>query len=431
MEENSESHDLKNFKSIFSYYQSLYSSDPTDYTAKRRMLRLPKIPIPILVSILTKASDIFQSEPAVLDVSSPCVVVGDLHGQILDLFRILRRCKTPPQTKYVFLGDLVDRGQFSTETVTLVFLMKVIWPDSVYIIRGNHEFTEICSACGFNTELMNFYNDYLIVTLFESVFSYMPLGAIIDKSGICLHGGIGPSCKRIGDLECERPLHVFPNGAVTDVLWSDPSEYVRGFHPSARGSGHLFGTDSLKTFLADNDLSYLIRGHQCVAGGCSYQLGNQCITVFSASNYCGVTGNKAGVLWVKQGNVLEPDLFDPLPLLKRSEVFFAESQNENVFSLNSLPPPLPPTEIINDEKTEHYTSRLPQIPKFIPNEYIQETHNSGRATYKSKHYESPKPKPIRARKSSLELAALLNMPAKGRFEAQQRISTPKRHSSLK
>lgn len=94
----------------------------------------------ILISICEKVSELFKKEPIVLDLKGDCIVVGDLHGHILDLYRIFTVFDLPPKTTYLFLGDIVDRGGFSVETITLLFVLKLLYPSNIYIIRGNHEF---------------------------------------------------------------------------------------------------------------------------------------------------------------------------------------------------------------------------------------------------------------------------------------------------
>ena len=99
--------DRSNYKSIFDHYYSLLSNDMSDYTNRIKQLQLPIIPMPILIKLLHNALDIFKSEPIIIHTVAPHAIVGDLHGQILDLLRIIQAQGPPPQTRYIFLGDLV------------------------------------------------------------------------------------------------------------------------------------------------------------------------------------------------------------------------------------------------------------------------------------------------------------------------------------
>jgi protein phosphatase len=149
--------DVSVLRALFNSYSSAMSGEVIRYATERRPLVLPR-PDPALISALFRAAgDLFSSEPTLLDISSPCRVIGDIHGQILDLFRILNKFGFPGSASYLFLGDLVDRGEFSIECLVCVFLMKVIWPDRVWVIRGNHEFAFLCSQCGFFNSILSFF----------------------------------------------------------------------------------------------------------------------------------------------------------------------------------------------------------------------------------------------------------------------------------
>ncbi|EAX92572.1 serine/threonine protein phosphatase, putative [Trichomonas vaginalis G3] len=132
---------------------SMFISEITGYVELHASKILPTtFPImePEIIKELTQtATNIFKDEPSLLETNSDIVIVGDLHGQVFDLIRVLDTCGMPDKQKYLFLGDIVDRGEFSIETIIIVLLLKVIWPDQVLIIRGNHEFRSLCSNLGF------------------------------------------------------------------------------------------------------------------------------------------------------------------------------------------------------------------------------------------------------------------------------------------
>ena len=86
-----------------------------------------------------RCAELLRKEPNVVPVEAPTVVVGDLHGQFYDLLSIIDVAGPPPETRFVFLGDYVDRGDFSTEIVFLLCAMKLATPKRVTLLRGNHE----------------------------------------------------------------------------------------------------------------------------------------------------------------------------------------------------------------------------------------------------------------------------------------------------
>lgn len=336
---NSLTESKKTFSKIYQCYRTLMSQDVSEYENERSRLVFPIVPIPILTELCTYSSKIFADEQMVLNLTGEYVIIGDLHGHILDLFRILRKFGHPPKQNYLFLGDLVDRGEFSTETIILILLMKCLYPENIFIIRGNHEFTELWSACGFLAELETIYSNSQIPSMIlMKVFSYMPLAAIINGKYLCVHGGIGPEMPSIQQLQMlERPIMDFDFEPVLSIVWSDLSNTIKEFEPSNRGTGYLYGEPALESYLDSQNLYALIRGHECVIGGVEFSIKKKCITVFSASNYCGVTDNDAGVLIVNDEEFPKRIVLKALKYLKRESASYLKSSSETSFLLSSKP----------------------------------------------------------------------------------------------
>ena len=313
----------ENLTNFFAFFSSLSFTNSIEFTSKRKILKIPKVPINFVITLLDDLTSLFSSENVVLKVKSPVVIVGDLHGQILDLLRILKNVGSPSTVQYLFLGDYVDRGQFSFETIMMILVMKLLWPKNVHVLRGNHEFEEIFRNGGFSAELNELYPLCNIDQNFQECFAQMPLAAIVDDYVFCVHGGIGPSVLSVDYIEkIQRPVYTFEDNIVSDILWSDPTEYILNFQPSARGSGHLFGINKLTDFLHNSNLKVMIRGHQCEELGVVSIWDNACFTVFSASNYCGVSNNKAGILKISPDKNFESSIFDQIGSLFRNDAYF-------------------------------------------------------------------------------------------------------------
>jgi protein phosphatase len=311
------------FEAIYSFYSDLINHGVSTYAAEPTKLILPTIPFTTLRELLRASAATFVHEDTILKIDDDLVIVGDIHGQILDLFRILSEFGRPPLTRYLFLGDIVDRGPFSTETAVLILTMKVLWPSSVFVIRGNHECSELWGRGGFARELESLYPSLNATLEFVRAFAMMPLGAVVNGKILCLHGGIGPRVSSIAALaKITRPLMAKDVGPVLDVLWSDPREFCENFFPSTRGSGHFFGSAAISNFLLSNNAELLIRGHECEDAGFAYHLGGKVLTVFSASGYCNVTGNMSGVVLVKKGRPPSPRSFPVLRWILRAQVRF-------------------------------------------------------------------------------------------------------------
>lgn len=280
-----------------------------------------------LIELAKEAQTIFEKEPILLEIEPPCNIVGDLHGHLLDLYRILTTCDLPPATKYLFLGDIVDRGQFSIECITLVYVLKVLYPQSIYVVRGNHEFKHTSMFGGFFSEVNSVYSNAAVFDAFANSFQYIPIAAKINNI-LCLHAGISPDVVSLDQIrQLERPILECEVSLLVGILWSDPTMETNTFIASRRGTGFLFGLDPLVKFLENNNLKCLIRGHQCVNGS-EYYFGEKILTVFSASNYCGTTGNNAGFVQVLTNDKIIVFSLPPLPYLLRSSTNQVYWKNE-------------------------------------------------------------------------------------------------------
>lgn len=92
-----------------------------------------------ITAICMAARDIFLSQPTLIELSPPVKIVGDVHGQYSDLIRLFEMCGFPPSANYLFLGDYVDRGKQSLETILLLLCYKIKYPENFFLLRGNHE----------------------------------------------------------------------------------------------------------------------------------------------------------------------------------------------------------------------------------------------------------------------------------------------------
>ncbi|KAL4340657.1 hypothetical protein GQ457_08G021370 [Hibiscus cannabinus] len=303
------------------------------------------------------AEQIFMQEPTVLQLKAPVKVFGDLHGQFGDLMRLFDEYGFPSTAgdisyiDYLFLGDYVDRGQHSLETITLLLALKIEYPEYVHLIRGNHEAADINALFGFRIECIERMgeNDGIWAwTRFNQLFNYLPLSALIDKKIICMHGGIGRSINSVEQIEkLERPI-TMDAGSITlmDLLWSDPTENdsVEGLRPNARGPGLVtFGPDRVTDFCKKNKLQLIIRAHECVMDGFERFAQGQLITLFSATNYCGTANNAGALLVVGRGLVIIPKMIHPLPPPLQSPEASPEriADDKWMQELNTQRPPTP------------------------------------------------------------------------------------------
>ncbi|CAG9329083.1 unnamed protein product [Blepharisma stoltei] len=261
-----------------------------------------------LIQIIESASSIFRSEPNLLWLRDPIIIVGDIHGQFYDLLKMFEIGGSPKVTKYLFLGDYVDRGVFSTEVIILLYSLKVRYPDKIYMLRGNHESRNMTSYFNFRSECITKYDLDAYDRIMES-FDLLPLSSLINEKFIALHGGISPRLAAIEDIgDINRFREPPKDGIFCDILWSDPinDDYGRlssQFQPNqARGCSFVFGHEAVTKFLDRTDLISIIRGHEAQLDGFKMHRWNgsnefpSVITVFSAPNYCDTYNNKAAII---------------------------------------------------------------------------------------------------------------------------------------
>ena len=249
----------------------------------------------LVLSIIKKAKQMFKKESSLLRLSGNFVIVGDIHGNIDDLLRIFERCSYPPKTKYLFLGDYVDRGSNSIEVIIFLFSIKILYPESIYLLRGNHECQSITTIYGFKKDCKQNFEEN-VYNKFMKCFMHLSYAAVVNDSYFCVHGGISPYLRSLDDIDqLEKPLLTSESQIATDLVWSDPNEESKGFQVSNRGSGYFFNDKKLNNFLKENGLKKLIRSHEHCFDGYDFPLQN-CITVFSNSDYCEMNNNAAVIL---------------------------------------------------------------------------------------------------------------------------------------
>ncbi|WMV31565.1 hypothetical protein MTR67_024950 [Solanum verrucosum] len=265
------------------------------------------------------AKETFLRQPNLLELEAPIKICGDIHGQYSDLLRLFEYGGLPPQSNYLFLGDYVDRGKQSLETICLLLAYKIKYPENFFLLRGNHECASINRIYGFYDECKRRFNVRLW-KIFTDCFNCLPVAALIDEKILCMHGGLSPDLNHLDQIRgLQRPTDVPDAGLLCDLLWSDPSKDVQGWGMNDRGVSYTFGADKVTEFLEKHDLDLICRAHQSypvyvLVGGSKYPVklvevvedgyeffaNRQLVTVFSAPNYCGEFDNAGAMMSVDE-----------------------------------------------------------------------------------------------------------------------------------
>lgn len=175
------------------------AQDVVDLTIAE-LMRAQKLPVGTMVNlevdaintILSRARDIMMDQPMLVEVDPPINICGDTHGQFYDLLRLFEMGGQPSETqKYLFLGDYVDRSHQSIEVMILLLCFKIKFPDSVFLLRGNHECASINRIYGFYDECKRRYNIRMWRN-FVDLFNCMPVSGLVAGRILCMHGGLSP-----------------------------------------------------------------------------------------------------------------------------------------------------------------------------------------------------------------------------------------------
>jgi len=281
-------------------------------TKNARTIRQAQVTEAEVRQLCQVSKEIFLKQPNLLELEAPIKICGDIHGQYSDLLRLFEYGGYPPQAKYLFLGDYVDRGKQSIETICLLLSYKIKFPENFFLLRGNHECASINKIYGFYDECKRRYN-VRIWKAFIECFNCLPVAALIDEKILCMHGGLSPDLKDLRQIrdDITRPLDVPDQGLLCDLLWADPDKDIVGWGENDRGVSYTFGADKVTEFLQKHDLDLICRAHQVVEDGYEFFAKRQLVTIFSAPNYCGEFDNAGALMSVDESLMCSFQILKP------------------------------------------------------------------------------------------------------------------------
>ncbi|MGQ9720606.1 MAG: metallophosphoesterase [Candidatus Jordarchaeum sp.] len=236
--------------------------------------------------IVSKVTPILEKEPKLVKFDVDKILfVGDTHGDLESTTPIVRRFLKEQYDGVIFLGDYVDRGLMQIENINYLLALKLLHPEKVILLRGNHETPLANRYYGFIDEVAsNFSTEFYNV--YSKLFSYLPYASLVNGEILCLHGGLAKGLATVKQIE-DLPIEVeVSNPILFQLLWNDPREGIKGFTPSDRGDGiFFFGKDVYENFAKNNSIKYLIRAHEVFRNGFHWYFDDSILSLFSAKQY--------------------------------------------------------------------------------------------------------------------------------------------------
>ena len=295
-----------------------------DGTLLQNLIKKPeeisKLNLDDISQIMREARSLFENENLLLEFNigenEEIFVLGDIHGNMQSLLKLIELINKNNPKLVIFLGDIVDRGPKQIECLIFVLILKILKPQTFYILRGNHETLEMNQAYGFFYEFSQKFNNYDAFKEILAVYDVLPICSIINNSILCLHGGIPEDIDILKKLKGLKPKDIDSTtlesiaSGIFQIMWNDPKPGLGGFMRSYRGPGiKFFGQEAFNKFMVENNLKYLIRAHECFPEGYVWFFNYRLLSIFSSGNYRGdFTPNPASYAIVKNNDIIPKNI---------------------------------------------------------------------------------------------------------------------------
>jgi hypothetical protein len=281
----------------------------------------------LILALIEECQRVLLDEPVVKNLRAPIKIFGSLLGQYQDLLRYFDNWGEPSEKPgvgdiesfdYLFLGDYVDLGTRSLETICLLMALKTKHSSEVTLLRGRHEDRRVNLIGGLAHECRTRLNEDIespdsVYCRLNQMFDCLPLVAVLENRILCVHSGISTTAQTLTHVDSlVRPIDLSRNETVLEsqvafeFLWSEvnlTSSGLAGINPIAITQARTM------QFLADHRLTKLVRTQEFVGEGVAYS--GDMTTICSCTNYTGKGDNPGVMLILKRSFELEPQLLSP------------------------------------------------------------------------------------------------------------------------
>jgi len=251
-----------------------------------------------VTDIISQAQEIFEKEDLLIKLNAEkdeeIFVLGDIHGNLESLMDLIDIINKQDPKYVIFLGDIVDRGQFQLECFIIVLSLKILYPNKYFLLKGNHETLEMNKYYGFYDVYMMEFNQYSQFDEIISLYNRLPICIIVNDSILCLHGGIPENYEILDELKnldkkkLDETIPEAVEHAIFQIMWNDPKEGLTRFMDNFRGPGiKYYGYEVFNEFMEKYDLKYCIRAHEVFPEGYRWFFDHKLLSIFSSENYRG------------------------------------------------------------------------------------------------------------------------------------------------
>ncbi|CAL8095438.1 unnamed protein product [Calicophoron daubneyi] len=261
-----------------------------------------------IVEIAEKVEPVLARDPVCinLNLDESLCIIGDLYGNFANLVRIFNKLGHPSKSRYLFLGNYINRQNRSVELIILLFAYKLKYPENIFMLRGNHECQYVSYYYGFLQECRSIYRQRVWRAIMRA-FNWLPAAAIIEDVIFCVHSGLikdipyktvrnKEKLRAYISLQIDRPVAIAANSTLAQLTWSEPVVDTKGWRDNPAGIGWLYGEDEIHEFCRMYNFQQIIRSNESAENGYEFIADGKLLTIFAIPDLSGSSRNSGAIV---------------------------------------------------------------------------------------------------------------------------------------